>query len=98
MHLFSMPFPLLERLAVRGLAFYDSRYITFRDIEDSDTFRNYLPDAEDQGRAAPFKNAVGLGTRFFARSIVLPLLGLDVGYGLESGAIEVYFAIGLTDI
>ena len=97
-HLFSMPFPLLERLAVRGLAFYDSRYITFRDIEDSDTFRNYLPDAEDQGRAAPFKNAVGLGTRFFARSIVLPLLGLDVGYGLESGAIEVYFAIGLTDI
>jgi outer membrane protein assembly factor BamA len=97
-HLFSMPFPLLERLAVRGLAFYDSRYITFLDIEATDTFRNYLPDADTQGTAAPFKNAVGVGTRFFARSIVLPLLGLDVGYGLESGAIEVYFAIGLTDI
>jgi hypothetical protein len=97
-HLFSIPFPLLERLAVRGLAFYDSRYITFRDIEESDTFRNYLPGADSQSGAAPFKNGVGFGTRFFARSIVLPLLGLDVGYGLESGAVEVYFAIGLTDI
>lgn len=97
-HLFSMPFPLLERLAVRGLVFGDSRYITFRDIEATDTFRNYLPGADEQSGAAPFKNAVGVGTRFFARSIVLPLLGLDVGYGLESGAVEVYFAIGLTDI
>lgn len=97
-HLFSMPFPLLERLAVRGLVFGDSRYITFRDIEATDTFRNYLPGADDQSAAAPFKNAVGVGTRFFARSIVLPLLGLDVGYGIESRAIEVYFAIGLTDI
>lgn len=97
-HLFSMPFPLLERLAVRGLAFADSRYLTFRDAEASDTFRSYLPNTGDQSTFAPFKNSVGLGTRFFARSIVLPLLGLDVGYGLESGAIEVYFAIGLTDI
>lgn len=97
-HLFSMPFPLLERLAVRGLVFADSRYTTFLDIEDTDTFRHYLPYASTQNRTAPFKNAVGVGTRFFARSIVLPLLGLDVGYGLESGAIEVYFAIGLTDV
>lgn len=99
-HLFSMPFPLLERLAVRGLAFADSRYITFRDAEATDEFRNYLPGtgSKNQSTFAPFKNSVGVGTRFFARSIVLPLLGLDVGYGLESGAIEVYFAIGLTDI
>ncbi len=97
-HLFSMPFPLLERLAVRGLVFADSRYLTFHDISASDTHRNYLPGAEDQNATAPFKNAVGLGTRFFARSIVLPLLGLDVGYGIESGAVEIYFAIGLTDI
>jgi len=97
-HLFSMPFPLLERLAVRGLVFADSRYITFRDITADDTQRNYLPGAESQGDVAPFKNSVGAGTRFFARSIVLPLLGLDVGYALETGAVEVYFAVGLTDI
>ncbi len=96
-HLFSMPFPLLERLAVRGLAFADSRYTTFQK-KNNNTQRNYLPETfVDNGRYAPFKNAVGLGTRFFARSIVLPLLGLDVGYGLESGAIEVFLAIGLTD-
>jgi outer membrane protein insertion porin family len=96
-HIFSMPFPLLERLAVRGLVFADSRYTTFQKKNDN-TQRNYLPGTfDDRSRTAPFKNAVGLGTRFFARSIVLPLLGLDVGYGLESGAIEVYFAIGLTD-
>ncbi len=96
-HLFSMPFPLLERLAVRGLAFADSRYTTFQKKNDN-ADRNYLPGTfDDRSRYAPFKNAVGLGTRFFARSIVLPLLGLDVGYGLESGAIEVYLAIGLTD-
>lgn len=97
-HLFSMPFPLLERLAVRGLAFADSRYTTFMNSESNSSLRNYLPNSDSQNRSAPFKNAIGLGTRFFARSIVLPLLGLDVGYGLESGAIEVYFAIGLTDV
>jgi hypothetical protein len=96
-HLFSMPFPLLERLAVRGLIFADSRYTTFLKSGDPSPDRNYLPGYDTQKRSAPFKNSVGLGTRFFARSIVLPLLGLDVGYGLESGAIEVYFAIGLTD-
>jgi outer membrane protein assembly factor BamA len=96
-HVFSMPFPLLERLAVRGLVFADSRYTTFQK-RNSNTKRNYLPGTfDDRSRFAPFKNAVGVGTRFFARSIVLPLLGLDVGYGLESGAIEMYLAIGLTD-
>ncbi len=97
-HLFSMPFPLLERLAVRGLVFADSRYTTFLNSDSNTSGRNYLPNSDFDNRYAPFKNAVGLGTRFFARSIVLPLLGLDVGYGLESGAIEVYFAIGLTDV
>ncbi len=97
-HLFSMPFPLLERLAVRGQVFYDSRYTTFLDIEETDTFRNYLPGAGESNGLSPFKNSVGIGTRFFAHSIVLPLLGLDVGYGLESGAVEVFFAIGLTDV
>jgi len=28
---------------------------------------------------------------------VIPLLGLDIGYGLERGDYEVYLAIGLTD-
>ena len=31
------------------------------------------------------------------RQIVLPLLGLDFGYGLEARDYQVYLAIGLTD-
>ena len=61
--------------------------------------RNYLPESDTWRHHifAPLKNSVGVGTRFYLRSIVLPLLGLDVGYGLEAGDIQVYLAIGLTD-
>jgi hypothetical protein len=48
-------------------------------------------------KLAPLKNSVGAGIRLYVRQIVLPLLGLDFGYGLESGGIEMYLAIGLTD-
>jgi hypothetical protein len=44
-----------------------------------------------------FKNSVGVGTRLFLRQVVIPLLGVDFGYGLESGDFKVYLAIGLTD-
>jgi hypothetical protein len=47
---------------------------------------------------APWKNSVGAGIRLYIRQIVLPLLGLDFGDGLENGGVEVYFAIGLTDV
>lgn len=98
MHLFSIPFPFLERIAVRGLGFFDSAYTTFLDIDDTDTFRNYLPGhLVDEGLIDPFRNSVGGGIRFYTRAVVLPLLGLDIGYGLESGEVQVYFAIGLTD-
>ena len=98
LHLFNLPFPALGKVAFRGIGFFDSAYTTFYDIEPDDTFRNYLPGQEELRGLQPFKNAVGGGIRLFARSIVLPLLGLDVGYGLEGGDVEVYFAIGLTDI
>ena len=44
-----------------------------------------------------FKNSVGVGTRLLMRQIVIPLLGVDVGYGLEAHDYQVYLAIGLTD-
>ena len=31
------------------------------------------------------------------KQIVIPLLGVDVGWGLERGGYEIYMAIGLTD-
>jgi outer membrane protein assembly factor BamA len=98
-------FPLIGLLgsSLRGAFFWDSAYVAFLDIEKSDAeFRHYLPnsDVRDErvSNVAPWKNSVGAGIRLYVRQIVLPLLGLDFGYGLESGGVEVYFAIGLTDV
>ena len=33
----------------------------------------------------------------YVNSVVLPLLGFDVGYGIEGHSPEVYFELGLTD-
>ena len=93
---YSIPLFTVQGLAVRGLGFWDTTYTTFVDKETGDTFRNYLPGSEARG-LAPFKNSVGVGTRLYLRQIVLPLLGLDFGYGLERRDFEIYLAIGLTD-
>ena len=94
---YSLPIVTLFGLSVRGLGFFDSGYTTFRDTSNPE--RNYLPNSErgDATRLAPFKNSVGVGTRLYLRQIVLPLLGLDIGYGLEARDVQVYLAIGLTD-
>ena len=98
---YSIPFFTIKGFAFRGLVFVDSSYVAFLDIEPDDTFRHYLPNADvgdpTVSNLAPWKNSVGAGIRLYVRQIVLPLLGLDFGYGLESGGVEVYFAIGLTD-
>jgi outer membrane protein assembly factor BamA len=106
---YSVPLFTIKGLSMRGLAFWDSAYTTF--LRTDNPQRNYLPgsqrDSPDvatgndrskfQEYFAPFKNSVGVGTRFYLRQIVLPLLGLDFGYGLESRDFQIYLAIGLTD-
>lgn len=92
----------LQALSVKGvslrlLGFVDSSYTAFLDTDASDVQRHYLPGHDRLG-LAPFKNTVGVGTRLYVRQIVLPLLGLDLGYGLERGDFEIYLAIGLTDV
>ncbi|HUH05567.1 MAG TPA: BamA/TamA family outer membrane protein [Kofleriaceae bacterium] len=92
---YSIPLVTIAGWAFRGLAFYDTSYTAFVDTDPATSQRNYLPDHERHG-FAPFKNTVGLGTRLYVRQIVLPLLGLDFGYGIERREWEMYFAIGLT--
>jgi outer membrane protein insertion porin family len=91
---YSVPLFEVEGLQFRGIGFWDSGYTTF--LTNSNPERNYLPNSEPRG-LVPFKNSVGVGTRLFLRQIVLPLLGLDFGYGLEAHQLEIYLAIGLTD-
>jgi outer membrane protein assembly factor BamA len=93
---YSVPIVTIKGLAIRGITFWDSSYITFRDADESSGMRDYLPGADVRG-LAPLRNSVGVGTRFYLRQIVLPLLGLDFGYGVERGDYEIYLAIGLTD-
>jgi outer membrane protein assembly factor BamA len=93
---YSVPFFTVGGVAVRGLAFVDAAYTRFLDDLEDNQFRNYLP-REGRGGLAPFRSAVGGGMRLYVRQIVLPLLGLDVGYGIESRGVEVYLAIGLAD-
>ncbi|HEY5922946.1 MAG TPA: BamA/TamA family outer membrane protein [Kofleriaceae bacterium] len=98
---YSVPIFTIKGFSVRGLAFWDSAYTTFINTKDNeqDMTRDYLrsgKDAEVRGLAG-FKNSVGVGTRFYLRQIVLPLLGLDFGYGLEARDYQIYLAIGLTD-
>ena len=83
-------------LEIRGLGFFDSGYTTFLNATNQE--RNYLPKSArgDTTTLAPFKNSVGVGTRLNLRGIVLPLLGLDFGYGLEARDLQIYLAIGLT--
>jgi outer membrane protein assembly factor BamA len=88
----------IHGFALRALGFVDAAYTTFRDSADGggSPDRNYLPSSDVRG-LAPLKTSIGLGTRVHLRQVALPLLGLDVGYGPERRAFEVYFAIGLTD-
>ena len=94
---YSVPIFTIKGLSVRGLAFFDSGYTAF--LTTSNPERTYLPASRRDQHAllAPFKNSVGVGTRLYLRQIVLPLLGLDFGYGLEARDFQVYLAIGLTD-
>jgi outer membrane protein assembly factor BamA len=97
---YSAPLFTIYGLGVRGLAFWDTAYTAFVE-QGSQEDRFYLPNsAFDCGmcsKFAGFKNSVGVGGRLLLQQIVIPLLGLDVGYGLEAHDVQVYLAIGLTD-
>jgi outer membrane protein assembly factor BamA len=91
---YSVPVLGVKGFALRALTFLDLSYTTFHDTAHDD--RRYLPDAEQRG-LAPLRTSIGVGTRVYLRQIVLPLLGLDVGYAPESGSYALYLAVGLTD-
>lgn len=97
---YSLPLFTIFGLGVRGLGFFDSGYTTWQNLDangiPTNPERNYLNIPVEHG-LSPFKNSIGVGTRLVLRQIVIPLLGLDVGYGLEARDVQVYLAIGLTD-
>jgi outer membrane protein assembly factor BamA len=95
---YSVPVVAIKGVALRALAFADTAYTALYNADPAtDTVRNYLPGQGALG-LAPWKNTVGVGIRLNVRQIVLPLLGVDFGYGIERKSTEIYLAIGLTDV
>ncbi len=91
---YSLPITKWKFFAFRAIGFFDSGYIGYQ-FRAPDGRRDYLPGQGDN--ASWFRNDVGLGLRIYVKAIVLPLLGLDLGYGIEGRSPALYFQVGLTD-
>src|SRR5262249_50844793 len=91
---YSVPFFKIGALAFRGVGFYDTAYTSFTQFKGN-TQRDYLPGQTDQ-KISKWRNGIGAGVRIYVRSVVIPLLGLDFGYGIEAEDYHMYFAVGLT--
>jgi len=92
----------------RGLAFYDFGAVWFRELPqgcdlsvigstcmrpdgDLRTFR-YITKGFDRDRN--IHTSVGGGIRFFLRSVAVPLVGVDIGYGIESHHLQYLIVVG----
>jgi outer membrane protein insertion porin family len=87
---YSIPLFKWRFLAFRALGFYDTGYVGFH----FPRARDYLPNQLGPGYV---RSDVGAGLRVYLNNIVLPLLGFDLGYGIEGHSPEIYFEVGLTD-
>ncbi|MFP2905658.1 BamA/TamA family outer membrane protein [Pyxidicoccus sp. 3LFB2] len=98
-------FPLftVRSLAFRGVAFSDTGLMMWRDIPEDGQLRDvngrvvrgFLPDAEGGLKEATLAQGVGGGLRLYLRNVVLPLVGVDVAYGVNSGEFRFYLVAGV---
>ena len=98
-------FPLftVRSLSFRGVAFSDTGLMLWRDIPEDRQLRDvngrvvrgFLPDVEGGMKDATLAQGVGGGLRLYLRNVVLPLLGVDVAYGVNSGEFRVYLVAGV---
>jgi outer membrane protein assembly factor BamA len=93
----------------RALAFYDVQAIWFREATsdptmpganftrptpDMRTFPGMLQDQYGFSWSQSLHHDVGGGLRFFLRSVAIPLVGVDVGYGLNGGTWRYIIIVG----
>jgi outer membrane protein insertion porin family len=91
---YSVPIMRWKIFAFRALGFFDAGYIGLESPRTSG--RDYLPGAGDRGSHWT-RTDVGAGLRVYVKNVVLPLLGFDVAYGIESKLPALVFEVGLTD-
>jgi outer membrane protein assembly factor BamA len=92
---YSVPLFKWRIFAFRALGFWDGGYAG-RHFSRTTADRNFILPEQENGQGV-FRDDVGGGLRIYVRNIVLPLLGLDFGYGIEGHSPEVVFEVGLTD-
>lgn len=98
-------FPLftIRSLSFRGVGFSDTGLLMWRslpaDLQLKDVngrvVRGYLPESKSGLDGATLAQGVGVGLRLFLRSVVLPLVGVDVAYGVNSGEFRFYLVAGV---
>ncbi|NOK10353.1 BamA/TamA family outer membrane protein [Corallococcus exercitus] len=100
-------FPLfkVKSLAFRGVGFSDTGAIAWRDLPSDGilfdargrNIRGYLPESySPEQPAVTVAQGVGAGLRLYLNNVVLPLLGVDVAYGVNSGQLRFYLVAGVT--
>jgi outer membrane protein assembly factor BamA len=101
-------FPLFSigSLDFRALGFYDVAALWFRSVPPFDPATGlYVRDTPDMRTFDPktqagfsfsrdIHNDVGAGLRFFLRSVAVPLVGFDAGYGIEARTWRYMLVIG----
>ncbi len=98
-------FPLftIRSLSFRGVGFSDTGLLMWRSLPEDRLLRDingrvvrgYLPESEGGLGNATVAQGVGVGLRLFLRSVVLPLVGVDVAYGVNSGEFRFYLVAGV---
>ncbi len=104
-------FPLFSilKLDIRGVVFGDGAAIWYRNLPHTDLTgqyydqradgRNFLPAKYLVGGFDPHRDihtSAGAGLRFYLRSIAVPLVGVDAGYGISGhGPVRIVLIIGL---
>ena len=92
---YSVPLFKWRIFAFRALGFWDGGY-SGRYFSRTTADRNFILPEQENGKGV-LRNDVGGGFRIYVRNVVLPLLGLDLGYGIEGHSPKVVFEVGLTD-
>ncbi len=98
-------FPLftVRSLSFRGVGFTDTGLMLWRDIPEDGQLRDangrvvrgFLPDAQEGLKGATLAQGVGAGLRLYLRNVILPLVGVDVAYGVNSGEFRFYLVAGV---
>jgi outer membrane protein insertion porin family len=99
-------FPLftIRSLAFRGVGFSDTGLLLWRSLPEDRRLRDvngrvvrgFLPEAQGGLDGATLAQGVGVGLRLYLRSVVLPLVGVDVAYGVNSKELRFYLVAGVT--